>query len=213
MESIIKLLVDFGMPEDKAKSAAKAVADAVKAEAEPAHEAVLKEAKAATSRILEEKKTAGEKLAVVESELAELKTSGLSDTEKLTAALEKAQSDLATAKAEADNRAHELKTQRRERGIDALVAGFKFKTDLPDGMGRRELAGYIADIDLDDNAAIDAATKSFTDTHNALLIADVPGGSGSHGDAGDGAKNNGDGKRAVADQSAEERQKFLAGSA
>ena len=202
MDEILKALIAAGMAEDVAKPLAETIAGLKGSGMTDEEKKELTEAKATAARILEEKKALQAKQDEADKVAEEAKRENMSTVEKMGSDLKLMGEQLATSQGQFEQAQKDLESTRKSAQVDALVSRFRFRADLPDGMGRRELESHTAGIDLSDKAAVDASLTSFSETHKGLIAVEVPGGSG--GGQGDGDGNPGSAKEtSIADRTKE----------
>ena len=134
-----------------------------------------KEADDKAGRILKEKKDVQEKLTELTSEVEALKASGLSDAEKLQQAHDKLSGEL---QAERDkNSALQLKFDQSQRTVamDKLAGGVKFVDSLGSTAGRILFGSAMAEVDLSDETAVNAAVTAFKENNKGIIAADSQG--------------------------------------
>lgn len=186
MDEILKALIEAGMAEDVAKALAKTIAGLKGSGMTDEEKKELSEAKATAARILDEKKTLQAKQDEADKAAEDAKRENMSTVEKMGSDLKIMGEQLATSEANFGQAQKDLESTRKSAQMDGLVSRFRFRADLPDGMGRRELEAHTSSIDLSDRAAVDASLTSFAETHKGLIAVDVPSGSGGSQGDGDG---------------------------
>lgn len=144
--------------------------------------------------ILAEKKKAQERLTAVESEIARLKQSGMSDTEKLQADLKAAQDALLDREDKIKKLQADATNAERRHQVDAIAASYQFKKDLPEGAGRLFVERAFDKVDLNDENAVKATRILFQEQHKGVLVAETPSGgatpaSGGNGDIAPGGRD------------------------
>lgn len=206
--NIVELLMKAGLAKEAAEKAAPDLKAAFDAEVK-VHADKAADAEARAGRILAEKKEVQAKLETVTTERDEAKRAGMSEADRAKAEKADRERKDNEAAAERTRLANELAAERRGRAVDGIAARYRFRKDLPDGLARRELEGYLNGIDLADNAAVTTKLKAFEDSHKALIVTDTPGGTGDRGGAGDGTKGGGGDVEDATRQSASERAAYL----
>ena len=181
IESLLKKLKDSGMDEEALKGIIEDIQNIVPEDSSSDKEAQLREQKATNKRILEEKKAQQAKVAELEAQLEEIKTSDLSEQEKLQRQLEKTLNENSEFKLQIEAKEGELKSAKREWALTNISKGFNFISGIPDYLQEAAIQTAFKDIeDLNDTEAIKSATEAFKECNKGILAAEVVGGANTH---------------------------------
>lgn len=172
----------------------------------------LKEEKAKAARILNEKKSTQAKLDELTAEVEEMKSSGLSDSEKLQQQMEKLQKAREKAEAEKTTLAEQLVGTKRAHALGRIGSKIRFMDNVPDYMKEAAIDRAFKDVkDLDDDDTVKAVLDSFQEEHKGLIASDSHA-SGTGGAGGGGADGTGGGTTTdPSKMSIQERAKQLTG--
>lgn len=133
----------------------------------------LKDAEAKAGRILSEKKEALDKLAAIEADVETLKTSGLSEAEKIKAEYTKVLKRAEKAEADFNAVQAEYGKAKRTVAIDKIASQVKFIPAVTPDAGRILLESSLAAVQsLDDQEAVAAALNTFKEGYKTLIAAD-----------------------------------------
>ena len=139
--------------------------------------------------ILEDKKKAQEKALAAETALEEFKKSKMNDKDRAgqdLIDLQKSVKDAQTALVASDAKNKELQqgidSAARTHTLDEIGSGFTFIEGLPEGAGRKHfIEAAFKDVDLSDATAVEAQKILFKSTHEGVLVAKAPDGTGRKG--------------------------------
>jgi len=148
----------------------------------------LKDAEAKAGRILSEKKEALDKLAAIEADVETLKTSGLSEAEKIKAEYTKVLKRAETAEANFNAVQAEYGKAKRTVALDKIANTVKFIPAVTPDAGRILLDSSLAAVqNLDDVEAVASALKAFNEGYKTLIAADSQAAGGGTGRPGGGS--------------------------
>jgi len=148
----------------------------------------LKDAEAKAGRILSEKKEALDKLTTLEADVETLKTSGLSEAEKIKAEYSKVLKRAEAAEANFAAVNAEFGKAKRTVALDRIAAQVKFIPAVTPDAGRILLESSLAAVaNLDDQESVATVLNSFKEGYKSLIAADSQAAGGGTGRPGGGA--------------------------
>jgi len=148
----------------------------------------LKDAEAKAGRILSEKKEALDKLATIEADVETLKTSGLSEAEKIKAEYTKVLKRAEKAEADFNAVQAEYGKAKRTVALDKIANTVKFIPAVTPDAGRILLESSLAAVaNLDDVEAVATVLNSFKEGYKSLIAADSQAAGGGTGRPGGGS--------------------------
>jgi len=162
----------------------------------------IKESEAKAKRILDEKKKIAEKYDELAAKLDEITSADLTESEKLSKALEKEQASRAKLEEELNGIKSEYSKTTRNYQLNELQGKIKFLDSIPNDMRKVSLQNAFADVDLADEDAVKSTFESYVKEHQSVIASDKPSGTGDN-------KSNVrviNGNKAPEDMSFEERQ-------
>jgi len=137
------------------------------------YEKKLKDSDGKAGRILAEKKELQDKLAAFESEVENLKKSGMSEADKMKSEYEKTIKRAEKAEKEHAALMAEYSKSKRTIAIDKIASTVKFIDAVTPEAGRILLESGLASVQsLDDADALTAALTTFKESYKTLIAAD-----------------------------------------
>jgi len=184
VEQLIKWLMseDDSLDEAAARAKAEAMIAETRKEGEESLAKMQEQLKAEQGKaaaFFNDKKKLQEQVAEMQTQLEEIRESGMSDVEKQSAELKKAQKAVLESQARIKELEDQIATAARTHKLDEIAASYRFSEALPQGGGRLFVDQVFGAIDLDDENAIEATRVLFEQTHASVLVAEgAPDGSG-----------------------------------
>lgn len=140
----------------------------------------VKESNAKAARILEEKKKIADKYDELAKQLDDIKSSGLSEAEKVQEDIKKAQENNAKLEKELADTKAQYQRQGREYRLEKIAKKIKFLESVPEDMKKMSIEASFSSVEnLDDETQVNETLKSFIEAHKGVIESDSPKGSDS----------------------------------
>jgi len=127
-----------------------------------------------------QKANANAKAEELQKELDKIRESGMSEVEKMEAALKKSEEERSKLMGDFTSMREEVAREKRANQLSKIAGDIHFIDALPSSTSSAIIEKAFADVDLSDASAVNGILETLKAENKAILKGSVPDGSGTH---------------------------------